>query len=747
MSLAKLATTTYAPGTPGSPGSPGRPATPAYCSTENVSSCKWVPNAAIHYELRTGTRTVYLDGVTPSQESYSFYIPVPPNVPATLWQCSSEPVTTCYPEQAAVSAVPGVPATAAQTAYNKACGWSNGRARSLATMDVGKAIRFKVSSASIGVFVGVDSLGSDAKQPSAFAHGLMIDSTGVHAYEAGAFVNTLAATWDSSTEFLISRPYSTKGAVTYAISGGASYTSATSAVGPLYTYTALYAGGDVVSDSGYEDAADAWDASITGVLQAVHGVLAENEYLDLSGAILVAGSLAELLDGFQLSGVFQGVVGVLALGDYFDLNGVTLTLAGRLSEDGYTPAVPDNLSGTLLPIMGLLIEVAEPTFALSGALVTIQGVLAEVSYIDLRGTLPALSASMIEDAAPTLLSLFSSMLLADTCVLTRNVELNLDESGCASDVACPQSQQNVAVNETASGADVLQVCFTQLMADSSAATEIWFLGIAPTIIDIALATGQVSTQLAATQAISEVVVALDLYQKGLLENIVDSASAAEAITLQVNTVQQILEQAAAADTSSSYVAVFNSITESANATDTLTAWQQLSYAISEGATAFVKLNIGGEIYTGWVLNTQAGAVSEYQGLSFNSMAKINGRYFGATDQGIVELTGDQDSGKDISFYIQGGLLDFGTSKLKSMTYGYLATDSAGRIALGIAVSEKSGASTDWYEVATDEEAIGNVRLPIGRGYRGRYWKFSIAGTAMKSFEAITLLPVVLSRRV
>ena len=82
-----------------------------------------------------------------------------------------------------------------------------------------------------------------------------------------------------------------------------------------------------------------------------------------------------------------------------------------------------------------------------------------------------------------------------------------------------------------------------------------------------------------------------------------------------------------------------------------------------------------------------------------------------------------------------------------MTYGYLATDSDGRIALGIAVSEKSGAKTDWYEVATDEEAIGNVRLPIGRGYRGRYWKFSIAGTSMKSFEAITLLPVVLSRRI
>ena len=91
-------------------------------------------------------------------------------------------------------------------------------------------------------------------------------------------------------------------------------------------------------------------------------------------------------------------------------------------------------------------------------------------------------------------------------------------------------------------------------------------------------------------------------------------------------------------------------------------------------------------------------------------------------------------------------MDFGSSMQKSMYYGYLGTDSAGRIALGISVSEKSGASMDWYEVATDDEAIGNVKLPIGRGYRGRDWKFSVAGTAMKSFESITLLPVVLSRR-
>jgi hypothetical protein len=47
----------------------------------------------------------------------------------------------------------------------------------------------------------------------------------------------------------------------------------------------------------------------------------------------------------------------------------------------------------------------------------------------------------------------------------------------------------------------------------------------------------------------------------------------------------------------------------------------------------------------------------------------------------------------------------------------------------------------------DKEATDNVKVPIGRGLKGRYWKFEVASESMATFEALTLLPVVLTRKV
>jgi hypothetical protein len=63
------------------------------------------------------------------------------------------------------------------------------------------------------------------------------------------------------------------------------------------------------------------------------------------------------------------------------------------------------------------------------------------------------------------------------------------------------------------------------------------------------------------------------------------------------------------------------------------------------------------------------------------------------------------------------------------------------------VSEKADVRQYWYEITTDNAAANNLKIPIGRGLKGRYWKFDIASDALESFDAVTLLPVKLSRRV
>lgn len=300
---------------------------------------------------------------------------------------------------------------------------------------------------------------------------------------------------------------------------------------------------------------------------------------------------------------------------------------------------------------------------------------------------------------------------------------------------------SVVVQET------LTALFTQLVSESASLSESWFLGISTLIADVVVASGIQTSNAVLSNAIAEAVVAIELQQSGLIETISDSATAAEVVASLVTATQAIIEQVIAAELSTSYLILVNTISESSQATEDISIWQVLTQNIEEGATAFVHLNIGGESYTGWVMNTNNLAVSEYQGMNFNSLCKIGNRYFGASDIGVYELTGSTDSGTDIHTYIQSGLVDFGSTQQKRVSDSYIAADADGRIALGVAVSEKEGISRYWYEITPSMAAINNIELPIGRGLRGKYWKFDVASESMSEFDAITVLPYVLKRRI
>ena len=323
----------------------------------------------------------------------------------------------------------------------------------------------------------------------------------------------------------------------------------------------------------------------------------------------------------------------------------------------------------------------------------------------------------------------------------------LYESISAQDTATTNIVANQSVAESMAAADALSVLITQLISEAASGSETWYLEISTTIADVIAATGVHVSSAVMSQAIAEAIVAIEVHQSGLMESISDSAGAAEIIAGLVEATQAIVEQAIAADAQTSYLFLFNTIEESTASTEAITIWQSLTQYIEEGATAFVQLSIGGEVYTGWVMNTANGAVSEYQGMDFNSLCKIGNRYFGALDTGVYELTGTTDAGTGIHTYIQSGLVDFGSTHKKGVSDAYIAADADGRIALGVAVSEKTGISRYWYEITPSMAAIDNIKIPIGKGLRGRYWKFDVASESMSEFDAITVLPYVLTRRV
>jgi hypothetical protein len=352
------------------------------------------------------------------------------------------------------------------------------------------------------------------------------------------------------------------------------------------------------------------------------------------------------------------------------------------------------------------------------------------------------------DIFSDLLAQFSSVAesASGTDAVTTDMALWIAEAVTASVSASSQLNTAVSAADTAAFTDTLRVLLQELLDESVNAADGTDLAIGVLLADLISAYSAASANISANTLVAEILVAVDLAKFGLLADIDDTANAAVTAQALLETTQAILDQVTATVSTSSYVLMFSDTSDAVSLADAITTWQNSTADITDTITLFLHLSYGG-LCTGWVTNTQKLATSEYQALTFNSLARIGNRYFGANDEGVFELTGSDDDGTDIHSYIQSGLMDFGTSLYKSVPTAYLGVDVDGRIAVGVGVSEKTGVAQYWYEVSMDKEAPDNVRSPIGRGLKGRYWKFEVASEALSTFDALTVLPVVLTRRV
>ena len=101
----------------------------------------------------------------------------------------------------------------------------------------------------------------------------------------------------------------------------------------------------------------------------------------------------------------------------------------------------------------------------------------------------------------------------------------------------------------------------------------------------------------------------------------------------------------------------------------------------------------------WVMNTETGGFTRYEGFNFNSYAKIGDSYYGCAEDGIYQLDGDTDSGEPIRAMVSFGKQDFGTSAFKHISNAYIGVSSTGKLVLRV-IAE--GESYDYVARASDE---------------------------------------------
>lgn len=126
----------------------------------------------------------------------------------------------------------------------------------------------------------------------------------------------------------------------------------------------------------------------------------------------------------------------------------------------------------------------------------------------------------------------------------------------------------------------------------------------------------------------------------------------------------------------------------------------------------------------WVLNDRTGAMSQYKNYRFNSFATIGGRYFGADHDGIYLLEGSTDGGEQIETSMRTGMLDLGTTNLKSISSVYLGVASEGRISV---VVETGAGESYRYLARSSDRASMQQRVDVGRGMRSTLYSFTVDG--------------------
>lgn len=215
----------------------------------------------------------------------------------------------------------------------------------------------------------------------------------------------------------------------------------------------------------------------------------------------------------------------------------------------------------------------------------------------------------------------------------------------------------------------------------------------------------------------------------------------------------IADTLALIDTHSVFLAFLNSISDDLTVTDSNTLLNTINRSLSdsivfvdsptntgvfysaiyEALALNVTVELAGEVWETYVLNTPKFLPSIYSGFNFNSYCVFENRAFGANDLGIYELTGTTDSGTAIKTGVLLHSTDFGSPNQKKFRKGYLSlSGTAPKMIL-----ETDNGIREVYAIDT------NGKVTISSGLKGKNWVLSV--TDFDSIDQIKLIPVILTK--
>ncbi len=230
----------------------------------------------------------------------------------------------------------------------------------------------------------------------------------------------------------------------------------------------------------------------------------------------------------------------------------------------------------------------------------------------------------------------------------------------------------------------------------------------------------------------------------------DEISVTPELAAVIKAIVEAVEEVAFEDEAEPNLVLYALLEEGVEVADDQQALLALLIEMLETAQLGVHLtDQAGDSFVGYSVNTRIGAVSEYDNYPFNSFAIIGGRPFASADDGIYELTGDDDEGTPIHASVYTGLTDFGSSVLKRLPSAWIGLTSSGEMVLKVVTTDKGFKKENWYRMAARPEGSPvDSRFSPAKGLLGRYWGFKLENIDGADFQldSLKVWPLLTQRR-
>lgn len=131
---------------------------------------------------------------------------------------------------------------------------------------------------------------------------------------------------------------------------------------------------------------------------------------------------------------------------------------------------------------------------------------------------------------------------------------------------------------------------------------------------------------------------------------------------------------------------------------------------------------------------------------FNSFCKIGENYYGASEDGIFLLDGDDDNGTNIDAFFELILSDFGISNMKKIRSIFVGGEANGGLTLTLKDDENNPRPYVLNLTSGNRQSSGKV--DVDRDGLGRYWQARIdnIGGAYFAIDDIEVLAIILGRK-